>query len=258
MESAFPVQICTGTVMHKRLRPAVNAFRYGVFFLRLQLRALEQQPESCFRWFSVNRFNLLAFHMKDHADGKGRLSAWADQILHANGIHDADGEITLQCFPRVLGYVFNPVSFWFCHRADGALRAVICEVNNTFGEKHIYLLAGEQPLGNGVQLQARKIFHVSPFCETTGQYRFRFIRREQDARVAARIEYDDVAGPLITTSVSGQEHAMSDRRILQVFARYPLMTLAVVWRIHWQALRLWIKRVPFFTKPLPPSQEVSR
>ncbi|WP_423679045.1 DUF1365 domain-containing protein [Undibacterium sp. WLHG33] len=262
--AALRIRLCTGEVLHKRLRPAKNAFRYGVFFIRVPVRALTAQAVSLpYRFFSHNRFNLLSFFDKDHGDGRQSLSKWIDDLLHAEGIHDADGEIWLQCFPRVLGYVFNPVSFWFCHRRDGTLRAIVCEVSNTFGEKHLYLLEHGDALRNGEEMQAQKIFHVSPFCEVKGKYRFRFLQTqprnaEHSIRHVARIDYDDQQGPVLLTSISGEEQTMTDQQILKVMLRYPLMTAGVVVRIHLQALRLWLKRVPFFSKPVPPSQEVSR
>src|SRR6476661_5529786 len=165
-------QLCFGQVRHTRLRPARNAFAYGVFFLRLPLRSLGAAPFGG-RLFSRNRFNLLSFHDADHGDGCQAPLDWIDGLLKREGIADADGEIWLQTFPRVLGYVFNPVSFWFCHTKDGALRAVLCEVNNTFGERHCYLLDGGGTMPYGVELTARKTFHVSPFCAIAGGYRFR-------------------------------------------------------------------------------------
>jgi len=259
------VRLCVGEVAHIRLRPAKNAFKYGVYFLRLPMRTMAASVEhnDC-RWFSHNRFNLLSFFDKDHGDGKQTPSAWIDQLLENEHIHDAKGEIWLQCFPRVLGYVFNPVSFWFCHHIDGSLRAIVCEVRNTFGEKHIYLLAHGESMKNGEELKAKKLFHVSPFCPVEGGYRFRFLQQTQSNSGAtthhhvANIDYDDAVGPLLLTSIIGTECALNDRKILSLMLSYPLMTMGVVARIHIQALRLFIKRVPFFSKPLPPSKEVSR
>lgn len=251
-------QLCFGQVRHSRLRPAANAFEYGVFFMRLPLRALGTGDFGP-RLFSRNRFNLLSFHDTDHGDGAQGLLPWIDGVLRSEGITDADGEIWLQAFPRVLGYVFNPVSFWFCHRRDGALRAVLCEVRNTFGEKHCYLLDNGGTLPYGVELTARKVFHVSPFCAVEGSYRFRFMRVQRvREHTIARIDHDDAHGPLLQTSVCGSATALSNRNIAWALCRYPLMTLGVVARIHWQALKLFIKRVPFFSKPLPPASELSR
>ena len=263
MQAANGVRLCFGEVRHARLRPALNAFTYRVYFIRLPLRALGRQAFAS-RLMSRNRFNLLSFHDADHGDGRQPLSDWIDALLRREGIADADGEIWLQTFPRVLGYVFNPVSFWFCHRADGELRAILCEVSNTFGERHCYLLDTGAAMRYGIELQARKIFHVSPFCEIKGVYRFRFMHaeREIDGRpteqVVARINYEDEDGPLLLTSVAGSTKPLSDAAVLKAFFTYPLMTFGVIVRIHWQALRLWCKRVPFFRKPVPPSRELSR
>jgi DUF1365 family protein len=189
---------------------------------------------------------------------------WIDQLLASENIHDADGEIWLQAFPRVLGYVFNPVSFWFCHRKDGALRAIVCEVNNTFGERHFYLLDTGDVMQWGKQLTSKKVFHVSPFCAVEGSYRFRFMRTvqtlddHQRERIVARIDYHDNHGPLLLTSISGNLEELTTRRVALAFVKHPLMTLGVIGRIHWQALKLFVKRVPFFRKPLPPPTPLSR
>ncbi len=214
--------------------------------------------------FSRNRFNLLSFHDADHGDGKQDLPGWIDSLLQGEGVLDADGEIWLQAMPRVLGFVFNPVSFWFCHRADGALRAVLCDVRNTFGERHFYLLDQGAAIANGAELRARKVFHVSPFCAVEGGYRFRFTRvlRERDGAVhdtsVACIDYDDAAGALLLTSLSGSAAPITAANAARAFFGYPLMTFGVVARIHLQALRLWLRRVPFISKPVPPQQKVTR
>ncbi len=256
--SAAAPQLCFGTVRHNRLRPVANLFSYGVYFLRLPLRAIGAGDLGG-RFFSRNRFNLLSFHDQDHGDGKQPLISWVDQVLRSEGIDDADGEIWLQAFPRVLGYVFNPVSFWFCHRADGALRAIVCEVRNTFGEKHYYLLDSGVAMSYGIELTARKVFHVSPFCAIEGGYRFRFMRTQRaHEQTVARIDHDDDHGPLLLTSISGTAAPLSTANTLRAFVSYPLMTFGVVIRIHLQAIKLFIKRVPFFSKPAPPSVELSR
>ncbi len=257
------VQLSMGLVRHRRLRPAANAFQYGVYTLLLPLRTLADSPLGS-ALISRNRFNLLSFYDCDHGDGKTPLLSWIDQLLRAEDIHDADGEVWLQAFPRVLGYVFNPVSFWFCHRADGALRAIVCEVNNTFGERHFYLLNTGDVMPWGVTMTSKKVFHVSPFCAVEGNYRFRFMRATQTIdnhtheRIVARIDYDDDQGPLLITSISGNLAPLTTRRAALAFLKHPLMTMAVIGRIHWQALKLFAKRVPFFRKPLPPPTSLSR
>jgi uncharacterized protein len=126
-----------GTVRHTRLRPARNAFAYPTYFLMLPMRSLAASGSSL---LARNRFAPISFYDKDHGDGRAQSLQWLDELLHSERIHDARGEVWLHCYPRVLGYTFKPVSFWYCHRLDGSLRAVVVEVNNTFGEKHVYLL----------------------------------------------------------------------------------------------------------------------
>lgn len=247
-----------GTVLHRRVRPVANAFRYRVFFLKFPLHRAAELVNAV---FSVDRFNLLSFHHADHGDG-GDLQAWVRALLAREGISDADGEVWLQCFPRVLGYVFNPVSFWYCHRADGACAAIIAEVNNTFGERHCYLLRSGAGgvIAAGELLTATKVFHVSPFCAIEGGYRFRFHRALRDGitHVVARIDHHDDAGTLLTTSISGAALPFRASTLLATFLRSPLMTLGVMARIHVQALRLWLKGVPFFRKPARPDHLVTR
>ncbi len=261
----LPLQalLCSGEVWHSRLRPATNTFSYGVFTLMLPLRTLAE-ADLVTLLCSRNRFNLLSFHDCDHGDGKTPLLQWIDSLLTSENILDADGEIWLQTFPRVLGYVFNPVSFWYCHRKNGELRAILCEVNNTFGERHFYLLDTGGHMPWGAELSAKKVFHVSPFCAVTGNYHFRFMRSSQATngkvteRLVARIDYEDEAGPLLLTQVSGTLHPLTNASAAKAFFSHPLMTLNVIVRIHWQAIKLFAKRVPFFSKPLPPDEPLSR
>ncbi|MDP3083326.1 MAG: DUF1365 domain-containing protein [Rubrivivax sp.] len=244
--------ILRGVVRHRRLRPAANAFQYANWCVLLPLRAMARQPLAA---LPRNRAGWVSFHDRDHGDGGPDALAWLEALLAREGVADAEGEIWLQTYPRLLGYVFKPVSFWYCERADGTLAAIVAEVNNTFDERHCYLLAGPE-LGWGQELQARKVFHVSPFCEVGGQYRFRFMRTPD--RLVARIDHDDADGPLLQTSVSGQLLPLTGAALRRSFWRMPLLTLAVMARIHWQALRLWAKRVPAFPKPAPPSSLTSR
>ncbi|MDH4114119.1 MAG: DUF1365 domain-containing protein [Burkholderiaceae bacterium] len=248
-----------GQVRHARLRPAANRFSYGAYFLRLPLRSLAQRPWRS-RMLGLNRSAPMTVLDRDHGDGRP-LVQWIDSLLAEHGVTDAHGEVWLHTFPRVFGYVFNPVSFWFAHRTDGSLRAVVCEVNNTFGERHCYLLAHDdgRALAWGEEVVSRKVFHVSPFCAVDGRYRFRFmLSGGEPARFIGCVDHDDAGGPLLQTSLSGTLEPATDRALLRALLAYPAFTFGVIARIHWQALRLFVKRVPFFSKPAPPAHHVTR
>jgi uncharacterized protein len=244
--------IGVGQVRHTRLRPVRNAFVYPTYFLMLPMRSLRAQPDSALR---RNRFGTISFFDADHGDGRGDSLAWLEDVLATEGVTGADGEIWLHCYPRVLGFAFKPVSFWYCHRQNGKLAAVVVEVNNTFGERHCYLLSGDQ-VAFGHELHANKVFHVSPFCAVAGHYTFRFMRNRN--ATVAKIDHHDAEGLLIQTSVSGVLKPYTAQTARAAFWGMPLMTLGVIARIHTQALRLWCKRVAFFRKPAPPQHFVSR
>ncbi|GAB3249388.1 DUF1365 domain-containing protein [Chitinimonas naiadis] len=249
------VQICRGHVMHVRHRPVRHRFRYPVFFLHLCLTAPASQIR-CWGLFGFNRPGIISFHAKDHGDRDGHdLLAWLDRQLARAGLHRPEGEVWLQTFPRVLGYVFKPVSFWYCHDKRGELRILIAEVNNTFGERHQYVLCApdEGPIMPSTELICRKHFHVSPFCEVKGSYRFRV--RNAGARKMARIDYFDHASepkPLLETVLWGTSHPLTTSHLFRTLLRTPLLTLGITFRIHWQALHLWWRGVPFFRKPQAP------
>jgi hypothetical protein len=253
-----------GVVKHRRLRPAQNAFGYGVFTVSIPMRTRKQDPSILsVQGLRDNQRGLFSFFDKDHGIGQEDSLSWIENILKENHIPHVDGEIWLQTFPRVLGYVFNPVSFWICTRANGLVQAVLAEVNNTFGERHCYLLykdSGEVLL-SGETLVSRKVFHVSPFCEVRGDYHFRFLFPQDSSsgkNSVCRIELHEDGLPLITTSISGESRNLSPSALRLAFLRFPLMSLGVIFRIHWQALKLWAKGVPFHSKPKPPELEVSR
>jgi len=251
-------QMGFGQVRHLRLKPARNAFDYRTYFLMLPMRSLQSSADTSSP-LPRNRFAPLSFYDRDHGDGRtpeaGGALAWLDELLVREGVLDADGEVWLHCYPRVMGFTFKPVSFWYCHRADASLRAIVVEVNNTFGQRHCYLLDSPR---FGAELRANKVFHVSPFCPVEGGYRFRFMVDADRRRTVARIDYDDALGPVLQTSVSGTLEPITPAVLRRALWRYPLMTLAVVGRIHWQALRLFVKRVRFFRLPTAPEVFVSR
>ena len=249
-----------GQVRHTRLAPQRHAFAYASCFLVLPMRSLRAQTEGRGAGaLARNRWAPLAFHDTDHGDGRTDSLAWLDELLQREGVPPATGEVWLHTYPRVWGFTFKPVSFWHCHAADGQLVAIVAEVNNTFGERHCYLLPAPR---YGVPSTARKVFHVSPFFDVAGSYRFVFMRTApagaDHGRLVARVDLGGDSGPLIHTSVSGVLEpltAASQRRALWA---HPALTLGVVARIHWQALLLWRKGARFFRKPAPPAAFVTR
>ena len=257
MSVATP-SIIHGEVMHRRRRPVGNAFSYPAFCLALPLSQIGELGRL---GMAHNRGALVSFFDRDHGERDGApLEAWLRCLLAAESIV-ADGEIVLYAFPRMLGYVFNPVSFWLCHDRAGGVRAVLCEVCNTFGERHNYLLAHRdgRPLASGETVECRKAFHVSPFCEIKGGYRFRFNFGSE--RWLARIDYYDGEqedGALLETSISGTATPLSRAAVRGLLWRYRWFTLGVIARIHWQAVKLWAKRVPYIPKPAAPLQRTTR
>ncbi len=264
-----------GQTRHARSYPARNAFAVGTVFLRLPMRALAAKPPQRLTGlaglgavlFGVNRSALLGFRDRDHGEHSaehGSALAWLDALLHKEGIIDCTGEVWLHTFPTVLGYAFKPVSFWFCTRANGELGAVLAEVHNTFGEQHGYLLhhGSGAPLKNGQQVIAKKMFHVSPFFPVRGEYRFSWAVHPE--RSVLRIAYYDAehqpAQPdavSLSTSISGQHAAISVTTCIQALLSYPAQAFSVVARIHWQALKLWLKKVRFYSKPAMPANDVT-
>lgn len=242
--------LLTGKVMHERLRPKHHRFSYPVFYVRCDLDRLASLDSG---WFGIDRWRPLSLHQRDHGprDG-GDLASWMRAQLSAAGIGEADGKIWLQAFPRVFGYAFNPVSFWFCHDRDDHLRALLAEVRNTFGERHCYLLsaAGNTPITAETELKCRKVLHVSPFCRVEGRYEFRV--RQTSNSVSVSIDYKDADGLLIRTAVGGRLKPLTRSAALAALMRQPMLTLGVVARIHWQALRLALKKAPFYGRnPAP-------
>ncbi len=248
-----------GEIRHVRQSPVRHAFRYRAFFAAGPAEKLDGSAQG--NWlFGINRPALLSFHEADHGDGRG-VMIWLRGLLDDAGISQVS-TVRFEGFVRVLGYAFKPVSFWHCARADGATLAIIAEVNNTFGERHCYLLSDPdgRPLRAGQILRAHKHFHVSPFFAVQGEYRFRFMSRPP--RSVMRIDYlrsgaTEHEAPLLATSMSGSHRPVDTASIARAFFGYPLFTIGVIARIHWHALRLVLKRVRLFGKPQAPAQAVT-
>jgi len=249
--------VCFGDVMHARHVQAGNRFVYPIAFLRLPLSRLSSIRAPLLR---IDRRAVFSVRSADHGRRDGSpLLPWIRGLLSEHGLAQAcDGEIVLQTMPRILGYVFNPVSFWFCHDRGGRLRAVLAEVNNTFGDRHNYLVHHDDrsPIRPGDTLAARKCFHVSPFFPVRGEYRFRF--ESDGARHTVRIDLWDDGRRQLSTRLTGHERPLDGRAMAAWLLRQPLMTFGVMLRIHWQAMRLLARRARFHRRPEPPIRETTR
>jgi DUF1365 family protein len=253
MESALYV----GEVMHHRLRPKRHRFVYRTFSLLLDLDELPELDRR-FRLFGHNRAALLSFRDRDHGAADGTPPrAWAEAALARAGLAECGHRIRLLCFPRILGYAFNPLTTYFCHRADGTLGAVIYAVRNTFGERHAYLIAVDprEAAAGLVRQSCAKGFYVSPFVPMEAGYRFRL--RPPGPRFALAIRETDAQGELLVATQTARRVELSDPALAWALAAHPLMALKVVGGIHWEALRLWLKGAPLQARPAPPVQDVS-
>lgn len=249
-------RLVDGTTWHTRLGPVRNTFRYRVDYVLLDPERSGRLPVL----FSRNRTNLMALHDRDHggARGAGQGATWLRDVLKAEDAPACDTwRIVLLAQPRILGTRFTPVSFWFSLDKAGVLRAVVAEVNNTFGDRHAYLCArdGFAPIGPTDVLEARKVFHVSPFQPVEGRYRFAF--RLSATAVSVKIDYEHPSGGL-NAGLSGQLLPLTNASILRVLFCRPLGAVRVLALIHWQALRLWVRGARFFKRSDPPATEVSR
>lgn len=239
----------TGTVMHRRIKPKAHKLRYRVFWTLLDLDELPALHRTL-RLFSLERFNLFGFYNADHGDGSNTpLRAQTEKHLANAGIDLEGGAIKLLCMPRILGFVFNPISVYYCYHLDGNLAALIYEVHNTFGQRHSYLIPVNASSGEPLQQRCLKSFYVSPFMDMEISYTFRI--QNPASRVALAIQGADQEGPVIVASLAGSRRELGDRALLSAFFVFPLLTLTVVAGIHWEALKLWIKGMRL--RPRPPA-----
>lgn len=246
------IGLVAAKIFHVRSRPRRNSFRYGATYLTVPMREFVRGRTGL---FSIDRFNLFGLRRMDYANGEP--AKWIADILHQWEVPQADGEIVLLTMPRVLGYAFNPVNFWLCRDRAGELRAVLAEVSNTFCERHCYLCChtDRRAIASTDILTARKVFHVSPFIETKGNYCFHFSLKQD--RLAILIDLSDDEGLLLRTSISGKIRRMSSGALLRALLSNPLMPLKVIGLIHYQALKLFLKRIRHVPKPNPPSGYIS-
>lgn len=249
---SFRSGLYAGRVTHARMRPRPHRLKYRIFMLLLDLDELARL-DGALKLFSVGRFNLTGFLPRRHGDGSARpLKAQVEAHLASAGLAHG-GRIEVLCMPAIAGSVFNPLAVYFCHAADGALSAVLYEVNNTFGQRHSYLIPAH---GSGAQRQTcEKDFYVSPFMDMGLGYAFRIAPPDQRAVVS--IEVSDGQGPILHAAFAGARRELSDRALLAAWVGHPWMSLGVMAAIHWEALKIWLKGEKIRRRPPPPTQAVT-
>lgn len=249
-----PVDHISGQTFHGRRGAIENAFRYSIDYVLLDA----ENPVAAPGLFGRNKGNLTSLLDSDHggAPKQGIGAKWARNVLDAHDLQ-TDGKLMLLAQPRVLGHVFNPVSFWLAYDAADQLRVVIAEVSNTFGDRHSYLCHHDDmaPITAEDTLSAQKIFHVSPFQPIEGGYTFRFDIRAD--KIGIWIDYSRGNGGLLATLV-GPRKPLSNAGIIKACLRRPFGSRRVLTLIHWQAVKLWAKKATFRARPTPPDSEVSR
>jgi DUF1365 family protein len=260
MSADDALTLYAGRLFHERRIAPLYRFRYRVFSLLLDIDRLDEADRR-HRLFSHNRFNLIGFRDRDHGPKDGSpLRPWIDARLAEAGIDLAGGRVQLLCYPRVLGYVFNPLSLWYCRHADGSLRAVLAEVRNTFGEWHGYLIHDQgAALSERLHDRAHKVFHVSPFLPRNGHYRFRL--QAPGERYGATVNWhsaEQPETPALIAVQTGERRRGGDLGLLRIAVTVPLMTLKVITAIHWQALKIWLRGGRFHRRPAPPDSEISQ
>lgn len=247
-----PVSLVVGRVMHARMKPVAHRFAYDVFALLVDLDRLSEASRRS-RLFGVNAVAPVSFHERDHGPCDGTsLRRYVDRVLEPEGIDLEGGRVLLQCYPRVFGTVFNPLSVYFAYRRGGDLAAVVYEVRNTFGQRHSYVAPvrdGELSAA-GLRQERDKLFYVSPFNGLEMRYHFRL--RPPTGDFAMRILETDSEGPLLAATFSGVVKPLTTRGLVSALVDVPLLTLKVIAGIHWEALKLWIKGMRLVDRPPAP------
>jgi len=245
-----------GIVSHTRLKPRRHSLRYRIFMLLLDLDEVETLDRDL-KLFSLRRFNLTGFDPRKHGDGSATpLKQQVEAQLAAAGIAHG-GAVRMLAMPRILGMGFNPLTVYFCHAADGALSAILYEVNNTFGERHSYLIPAENaPV---VKQAASKGFYVSPFMDMDLSYAFR-VRPpggEPGDPVQVLVDVDDAEGRVLATGFVAERQALTDRNLVRAWLTHPWMTAGVMGAIHWEALFIWLKGEKIRQRPTKPAWPVT-
>ena len=244
-----------GTVTHQRHRPRKHLLKYRVFSMPIDLDELPLLSK-IFHVFSHNVFNLFSFHDCDFGKGDGSsLIQYVREQLSTHGMGNISGPIRLLAYTRILGFVFNPLAVYYCYKDSGKLGAVLYEVNNTFGQRHSYLIPIQQDHDEITLHQCKKQLYVSPFVSMDMFYQFRV--EAPDSKLVLEIGDIDSEGKLLDACFNGFQEEISDWTLLRLFFSHPLMTLKVVAGIHWEALKLWMKKIPLVPRPDPPKNSIT-
>tara|TARA_Y100000996_G_scaffold409254_1_gene389627 strand:- start:488 stop:1252 length:765 start_codon:yes stop_codon:yes gene_type:complete len=239
--------IYNGTVIHKRYKPKEHFFKYSVFSLFLDLSELEILNNNI-RFFSINKFNLISFFEKDHGNrDDSSLVDWVKKNLEQNQINTENIKIKLLCYPRIFGYVFNPLSIFFVYNQNDTLVSILYEVKNTFGEQHTYVFKIDNE-NNLIQNNCSKKFHVSPFIEMNCNYFFRILKPGE--RLSVIIDQYDQVGKILYASQDGKKANLTGQELIKSYLKHPLMTFKIISAIHFEAFKLWIKGIKLVKKKL--------
>ena len=239
--------IYNGQVIHKRFKPKVHYFRYNVFSLLIDLSELEAIDKEI-SFFSLNKFNLISFFEKDHGERDGSsLINWVNKNLEKNNIPTQDIKIKILCYPRILGFVFNPLSVFYVYNLQNKLISILYEVKNTFGEQHTYIFKITKD-ENLVQNKCAKKFHVSPFIEMDCNYFFRLLKPGD--KISVIIDQYDKEDKILFASQDGIRTDFNSKELIKSYLKHPLMTFKIIIAIHYEAFKLWIKGIKFIKKKI--------
>ena len=239
-------KIYTGKVIHKRFKPKEHYFKYNVFSLLIDLNELEE-INKYIKFFSYNKFNIISFYDKDHGDRDGSsIKLWVKKNLGNIGILTEDVRIKLLCYPRIFGYVFNPLSTYFIYNKHSELISIFYEVKNTFGEQHTYIFKVQDE--KTVKNKCKKKFYVSPFIEMDCEYHFKTLNPREQLSVV--INQNDKDGKLLFASQDGISKDFNNKNLILSYLTHPLMTFKIIGAIHYEAFKLWAKRIKLIAKKI--------
>ena len=246
--------IYTGSVIHKRFKPKIQAFNYKVFTLLIDLSEIDLLNKNL-KIFSHNKFNIISFFNKDHGPRDGSsLKNWVVNNLKINNIQTNDIQIKILCYPRIFGYVFNPLSVFYIYDKNSDLISVLYEVKNTFGEQHTYIFKIKKE-DNLIQHVCKKKFHVSPFIQMNCVYFFRLLKPSN--KISVIIDVQDPKGKILYASQDGIKSELNNYNLIKSYLQHPLMTFKIIMAIHFEAFKLWAKGIKFIKKEIKIRNNIS-